>query len=231
MSRHKTWKTYNDILFGRSSLGLLTSRFPGYLLSEETVMQYLKPAIPSGKVRAISFEINYESCVRLQKYYVEYQARGFDRQYSGFTSNLYLGEGAGCAAFAISFLQVAGVLDTYFQKSWSRQLSVPFSLLPEGGNPPTFWGYMLGIEESWATKNEKALSLTIYDPEKIYDWVFAQTNERHISPVRSKLVLVENALELVVDSQDVTSTENYWGYSWPPSGHKAENTKIDTQIK
>lgn len=215
MSRVKTWKTQADVLFRGQSLNLLMSRFPGYLIQKEKIIEYLRPAIEKGRVRAVSFDLSKNNCARLRGYYLEYLKRKYDAHYSGFNSNVYAGEGAGCAAYGVSFVHVAGLLDTYLKEKWSRYLSVPDRLLSPALKPPSAWSYIFGRDESWAQKEEPALHLHLYDPEKIFDWVGEEVDTRHTSLFAAKVIHVEKASELIIDGTKAAPEDDYWNYKWP----------------
>jgi hypothetical protein len=216
MSRIRTWTTYKDVLIGGNSLNLLTAQFPGYLLPTEKVLSYLRPALKEGKVRAMTFALHPLNCSRLLKYYREYKKRGFEKTYSGFTSSVYAGEGAGCAAFAMSFLHVAGLLTKEMQEEWSRHLSVPVRLIAKDQNPPNMWSYIFGRNEAWARENEPSLQLLIYDPEKIYEWLGLFPSEKHPAWGHFEVIATEKALEIQVGKENENPVTDFWSNKWPP---------------
>ncbi len=222
MSRVKTWSTYKDVLFGSASLDMLTAVFPGKLLENETVLDYLKPAIAAGHVRAISFSISSANCQRLMNYYSEYKKREYHKKYSGFTSNVYAGEGAGCAAYAMSFLHVAGLLENTYREAWSRQLAVPSRLMERTKSPPSLWSYLFGVNESWAgsgsgngVANDGVKTLLIYDPEKMFSWLDTQIHQPFLSPIEFDVFPVAKAAEILVEGVRSEPSDDYWSYQWP----------------
>lgn len=215
MSRVKTWQAYKEVFLDGSTLNMLTAVFPGKLLQNQTVLEYLKPAIERGHVRALTFNITKNNCNRLLSYYKEYVQREYYKKYSGFTSNVYAGEGAGCAAYAMSYLQVAGLLDDVFRQAWSRQLSVPVHLLEKEKHPPSAWSYVFGLNASWAGANDEAKTLIIYDPEKMYQWLGDQTQQPFLSPIDFEVEHIGKAVELTVDGIRKDLTDDYWKYQWP----------------
>lgn len=216
MSRVKTWDTYKEILFLGASLKMLTAVFPGRLLENATIMEYLKPAIENGNVRAISFDLNEHNCKRLMSYFKEYKQREYHKKYSGFASNVYAGEGAGCAAYAMSFLQVADLLEEPFRSAWSRQLKVPLNLTELERKPPSVWSYLLGFNSSWASERDnESTVLTIYDPEQMYQWIGDQYQQPFLSAISFTVEHAGKAIELRLDGKGLLPAKDYWQYTWP----------------
>jgi hypothetical protein len=198
MARTKTWGQIAEILLGGKSLEMLTQAYPGYLLSEEQILRELHAGLEQNRVRALTIQISDHSCARVSRYLAEYKARGFTATYAGFTANPFRGEGAGCAAYAMSALKVAGILSADWVEAWTRRLRIPEHLMNQGAKHSAssgFWSFFFGRNEHWATASEPAVPITVFDPERIFNWVAKR--------------------EMRVDrSQWPTPTQDFWAYDW-----------------
>lgn len=200
MARVKTFDFYRKLLFGGLSLDLLTASYPGREIERHEVLQELSRELDRDNVRVVRFDIQPETCARLESYHDEYRERGFTKTYAGFRSNPFRGEGAGCAAYAISFLRVAGVMDDELKGEWTRHLSVPTRLITtsERRADTGFWGFLFGKDESWAKPGEPSEELTVFDPEKIFDWVDLKGLQEYAP--------IQNAR--------ASATGDYWQLAW-----------------
>jgi hypothetical protein len=220
MSRHKTLSQYWSVLFGGKGLDLLTETYPGYLIRQQDVTSDIKDLIASGRVHALSYKISPATCSRVEKYLNEYKKRNYDKTYSGFVSNPYRGEGAGCAAFSVSTLKVAGLFKNEFLKHWARHITIPTRLMqtPLHSAATHLWGYLFGSNEAWATGNEAALPITVFDPQLMYDWIGDISKNPKAWDPQARLISQGPSLEVEVDRrQSPTPTDDYWNYSWPPT--------------
>lgn len=109
----------------------------------------------------------------------------------GFKEDSYLGYlkykrgdsdyrlGGGCASYAVSFLKVANIYDPYFDLVWKRQLYIPKALMG-GVDPQTGIKKEVNVTSllvspkgwtNWTTPRADKVPLSLYDPEKIWDFI------------------------------------------------------------
>jgi hypothetical protein len=125
---------------------------------------------------------------RLIEYLEAYRARDVGKIYGG-AQRPRAGEGAGCSAFAVSFVELAGLLTDELAARWSHTVRIPEPLL--GG---TLGGRRVGLERlllgahgaRWAEPDEPHRTLTIFDPERIHDWIGEQVANGAPSVVRGR---------------------------------------------
>ena len=151
-------------------LGVLFAPMKGALDSSEKLSKELLDRYKTGKMTFLRFIINKEAYERMKTYIDEYRKRGYDKIYNG-TNEPRKGKGAGCSAFAVSFLDVCGYIDPYFEKEWVRRVKLPHSLV---GGPITGKHVSLGkviFNAHWAKEGEDFIPLEMWDPQLIYEWV------------------------------------------------------------
>lgn len=177
----------------------------------------LDPQIPerykSGRIAFITFKLSKSTYERVKTYIHEYRARGYDRIYNGLNRPRE-GLGAGCSAFGISCIEIAGLLHPVWQDVWARHVKVPMALMggPRGGNKKVSILKVLGWNR-WADESEEGRRLDLYDPDLIYKWIaetWKKESEKTSSSTETKVTLVKRgkALGLVYDCTHVpTPTE------------------------
>lgn len=151
-------------------LGVLFAPMKGALDSSAKLQQELLDRYKTGKVTFLRFIINKDAYARMKKYLDEYRLKGYDKIYNG-TNEPRKGKGAGCSAFAVSFLDVCGYIDPYFEKEWIRRVKLPTSLV---GGPITGKHVSLAkviFKAHWAKENEEFIPLEMWDPQLMYEWV------------------------------------------------------------
>jgi hypothetical protein len=203
MRRVSSFNFYRKLLSGHYGMELITGVFPGQLIPEARVIDNISYARKHDKFRSINFLINEKTSIRLFEFFNEYNKRNYPERYSGFTSNPFRGEGAGCVAYALSYLKVAGILNEEYIEAWSRKLKVPRKLFKQENSPEFIgiWGYLRGKNGEWTSANsdEPSKNLTVFDPLLIYLWVQSQTKNESIT----------------LDYRNHQPPEdNYWDYDW-----------------
>lgn len=151
-------------------LGVLFAPMKGALDLSEKLDGELIDRYKTGKVMFIRFIINERAYSRMKQYIDEYRARGYDKIYNG-NNEPRKGTGAGCSAFAMSFLDVCGYIDPMFEKEWIRRVNLPKSLV---GGPLT--GNRVSLAKTifkahWARPGEESIALELWDPQLMYEWI------------------------------------------------------------
>lgn len=126
-----------------------------------------------GMLSALTLEISPEHCQRLVTYHTQIEKSATTRLY-GFAARPRHEEGAGCSAFAASYVEVPGLLTPALRAEWSRTLRVPLKFM-------TVLGQNTSIEvrdlindpasAHWANASEPHMSITLYDPDLMHAWV------------------------------------------------------------
>ena len=180
-------------------LGILFAPIEGALDSSEGLQAELVDRYQSGRIGFIRFLLNQQTYDRLQTYFKDYQARGFNKIYNGLNRPRE-GLGAGCSAFGISFLEVAGLMHPVWKKLWPIEVRIPTKLI---GGPITRQKVPLTKVLSvfrWARPDEPHQVLTLYEPYKIWDWIVKTWNQEKAQPTHKVgLMLRGKAKGLVYD--------------------------------
>ena len=114
---------------------------------------------------------------RLRYYLIEYESRGYDVIYNG-ANKPREGKGAGCTAFAISFLEVAGFLKEEWASKWTAKVRVPFELIGHLINDNKVSPLKVLKKRNWAPFDENHVETCFYDPNYMHRWILDQFNDR-----------------------------------------------------
>ncbi len=154
-------------------LGVLFATVPGRLETHDEASRDLHSRFKRGLVNFMQFQIGAPTCSRLAQYANEYQERGYD-QFYGLPNRPRHGEGAGCTAFAASFLDLAGVHAGYLKANWSKTRRVPENLVggPLTGNFVPVQSLLRPLRPSrWATPDETQFTINFFDPDALFQHI------------------------------------------------------------
>ncbi|AHZ84367.1 hypothetical protein Bb109J_c1675 [Bdellovibrio bacteriovorus] len=162
-----------DFLVKGVSLDTMLINQTGRSYSEQEILSWLKPLIEKGYARQFRLILNSDQCARLRRYVDLYHTTGLINIYGGLRSDPLLGQGAGCSAFAVSFLRILGLDSENLRKAWQRKLRIPLELLSVKHERAriSFLGYLRGQDRPWASTHEEHIVLNFWDPEKMFHWV------------------------------------------------------------
>lgn len=206
-----------DLGYGLGVMGadMLGKFDPAEKLQGELDMRY-----ETGLVSYLRVLLSPENGARVARFFLEYQARGLHRHYGGANRPRY-GEGAGCSAFGVAFLDVAGLLEPEYEARWKVVLRVPERLY---GGPRT--GHEIPLRRvmawgRWAREDEPHVKTVMWDPSMIYDWVQERWQEEHEVPSERWIPeLRGRARGLVVDARDRPApAEPLWLQDQPGTVH------------
>lgn len=155
-------------------LGLLFHTFPdGRLYSRAEIEAELPDLYARGALTFARFKISNDACARLVRYHREYLANGYDHSY-GLANRPLFREGAGCTAFGVSFLEVAGILEPAIERSFARAYYVPTTWIggPLTGNfIPVRRFFNPLFPSHWAGPGEASFFIHFYDADLMDRWV------------------------------------------------------------
>ena len=184
-SRKSNFSYVWDFTIKGVSLDTLLINVPGRFYTEDEILFWLPVLKQKGYVRGLKLLLNEDQCARAQRYLRLYEELQLDKVYGGLRSTPHFGQGAGCAAFGVSFLQILNFFPESLERHWQRTLAVPWELLSSKTRSARigFIGYLRGKDRPWASPREKQIQLKFWDPELMYNWVgdIAQ-NKKEPSP-------------------------------------------------
>jgi len=155
----------------KHGFGTMFHFFKGKLEKDQEVLTSLEPYNGHYRRAELAIKVSPKTCERLLDYAQEYEDLGYGSMYSGLQADPLKREGAGCSAFAVSFLRVGGLMDN-FTEEWKQIIDVPKRFI---GGPIT--GKKVGITKILAhplarwNDREPHVHLEAWDPELIHSWV------------------------------------------------------------
>lgn len=189
----------------KAGLGVLFRTVPGRLEREDELQPSLDERYRNGRVSYLRMGVSADTCHALLDYVKEYAARGVEDQY-GFVRPLHQ-EGAGCSAFSMSFLKLAGLMEPEMEDEWAFDVRVPMKVIGGATNPGNdvpVWKLFL-LTRGWAKASEPHLRINGWDPTLMYKSI----RTRAKSALRDGSEVVEKrgrALGIVLDHRDVLAS-------------------------
>ena len=195
-------------------LGILGAALKGRMEPADELMHNLNVYARRDKLAFIKYKLNEKSTRRIIDFIKMYSSNMMGRQsqsgfYGGSFWPRYKYEGAGCSAFAIAILELAGIQPPD-SCGWKINVNIPMKLIGGKFNQ----GKKIKSGEIKRTllwhsgegeKNVDFVSYNIYDPTYIYDWI-----NNKIQQLNSGYKVVsENGISgLLTDATTVECNEN-----------------------
>ncbi|MBK7427799.1 MAG: hypothetical protein IPI60_12600 [Saprospiraceae bacterium] len=191
----------NKVMKEGYNLGILFAEFPGALDCPKKLQIELDKRCEDGEIAFMTFKLHKDNFERLKEYVEQYKQREYHLIYNG-KNQPRRGQGAGCSAFGISCLEVAGLLQADWKEEWTMAVRVPAHLV---GGPST--GQKVPVlsmlfANRWANEDEPHLVLELYEPYLIHEWIVNQTKQTN-KPSNMKTSMNEKALGLSFDYTQV----------------------------
>lgn len=142
-----------------------------------------------GNLNYMGINLTKSSCQELLGYFTEFHACGVSSKYGGLNANPHKAEGAGCSAFAISFLQRLGIIkpiedlkEANFGHQFMREINIPKIMLFQNDKEPEIgaWGLLKGHNIAWASDETTGRKVKFFDPELFSSWVQNYTSDKNI---------------------------------------------------
>lgn len=168
-----------NVMKNKEGLGVLFKVIEGHMEQTEKNISELDYKTKKGKVAFITYNISDSAYQYLRSYILSYAARGYDKIYNG-KNEPRMGEGSGCSAFALSFLELINALLPEYNRNWKVKVDVPDKLIggEATGKKVSLWRVLFSFR--WAKKNQPYTPLALYDPYLMYRWINAKwKTEQH----------------------------------------------------
>lgn len=151
-------------------LGILFYPFKGSIeTSDQLFADTLIGRERLDRLFTLRFLISRQHCDRVYEYYRGYVSSG-PKGY-GFVFRPRHREGAGCTAYAASYLEVAGLLSSELKRNWRGFVRVPRSAIGTKDAPVELLDLATDSQfKRWASPDEPHRPLYFYDTQFIYDW-------------------------------------------------------------
>jgi hypothetical protein len=210
-------ETRNTVLKKHAGLGVLLHVFPGYLESPEEISSEILRKQNDGSMHSIRYLLNDNQCQQMLDHYENFKAQGGMHNY-GFPLDTLKGQGAGCSAFGVSFLQAANLTTQTHLSAWSGSVWIPAKYIgpyndqlyysenqptfpnTQGGKPVKLQNMILNpIRSSWAKPVEAdAHYLKFFDPDQMFRWVVSMQKKWH-PRADYKIRKINRSIELIFD--------------------------------
>lgn len=167
-----------DLVFKyKYGLGTMFHGFKGNLEKDEQITRDLAPYNGSKRKATLTVKVSAEACERMLDYADEYEDLGYGNMYTGLQGDPLKREGAGCSAFAVSFMRVAGLMDN-FTEEWKTIINVPHRFIggPMTGNKVSL-GYLLARPGARWSSSVPHYHLEAWNPERMHSWVKKTYNQ------------------------------------------------------
>lgn len=214
----KEGSSESDMLFKQGyGLGLMFHVYPGLLEKDEDIIRDLAPYEGSDRYNSFTMKVSPKACKRMLRYANEFEERGLGKKYAGLQGDPLKGDGAGCSAFGVSFMRVAG-LTSGFTKQWQQVIDVPTRFV--GGEitkKKVDITYILkNYQAQWSNK-EPHIHLEAWDPELMHNWVTRLSKIVNEGKYRGSwpadVVRDRMSYHLTLDMSDrETPTGSFWQY-------------------
>lgn len=168
-------KTQSGRFLADDKIGFTISSiaWPGRLETEDEIHESLTlRGNKKGYLSALTYQISGSTCRRLVSYYDETVHDSHPRYY-GFAARPRRHEGAGCSAYATSFLEVAGLMTADLDTQWTRRVRIPLTLMSGylSTGPITVRQVLKSPDaQAWAT-TAPHMELGALDPDLMHEWL------------------------------------------------------------
>ncbi len=167
-------------------LGILGAGMQGHLETGDTVTAKLKKYTRLEKVAFIRYLISKEAYERISEFLDRFRETGVDgfsptSVYGGVFWPRYENEGAGCTAYGMAMVDLAGILDGE-QSGWKVEVGIPMDVIGgEFNKGKEVKNRTILQSDSWYDGNPDSTAayvpFQIYDPNLIYDWIMKKRVE------------------------------------------------------
>ena len=167
-------------------LGILSVVTPGKLLEGKHNNDDIEQRKTHGDLAYIRYELSSETVERLWQYLEEYKNRGYDKMYNGCNMPR-AGQGAGCSAFALSFLEIAGLYQEEVHDAWQVKIDVPQRLI--GGE--LYNKHKVSLLKVWRCKTwanplyNASQAISYFEPYLMFQWIQTKWQEKATNEINT----------------------------------------------
>jgi hypothetical protein len=154
-------------------MGVVFKNYRGKFDSQDFIKKDLDAMFETGRSNFVRFEISNTTCERLTEYLSEYERLGYHKIYAGLNARPLLRQSAGCSAYGMSFLELAGLQATEFEENWRTYRIVPRKWVggPLTGKRVKILKILTAIPSRWDQDLTRGgFPVDFWDPEKMHLW-------------------------------------------------------------
>ena len=178
------------VLRDKIGLGILGVGLKGRLEQRDELEAVIRQYTSSNNLASITYRISDTAFKRIMDFIERFDTPDENNHlpsahYGGTFWPLYEHEGAGCSAFGVAMLELAGI-DGPELKEWRVEVNIPMELVGGQLNP----GRKVAIRDlrrakSWhdgsGKENIDYIPFMIYDPTLVYNWINNFRASEHLS--------------------------------------------------
>lgn len=221
------WYYIKKLLFQNAAMETVIDNVRGRFYKKTEVEQWIPYMKAKGMMHQLSHTISKKNCLQIRQYISDYQAYNQNLIYAGLGTEPLLGLGAGCSAFAMSVLKVAGLYDITFEQNFTRTLRIPYSMLNLPNNKASLGFYDLFFKTYfWAKPQESAMQISFWDPQLMYNWVKQVSSGAKSWSKNHQIKLEQNSYTLSVNAEKVSFPKPYQYNANHVEKIKAEITRL-----
>jgi hypothetical protein len=188
-----------SILNEQTGLAVLFKLVPGHLEKAADIQKEVTFRTQDAKAAFIRIEITDSAYQYLKLYIDSFNYKGYHKLYNGL-NRPRAGEGSGCTAFGISFLELIHALNPEYKDQWAVKVKVPEKLIGDTIIKKSVHIRRIFFTFRWARKNEPCRLLTLYEPGLIYRWINHTWDAEQRYPTgKYQLKKIANAKGLLID--------------------------------
>ncbi len=202
------------VLKEKYGLAILGAEISGRLENSGTLEMKKEKYSRKGQMAFLKILISESAAARMLSFFTGF-VNAFDTTggqgpvYGGAFWPRYQGEGAGCSAFVVSFLDVAGLLRPFFDQ-WEIKINIPMELIGgpyNEGNEVNFRD--IRKYRAWAQdtceEHQGYEPFEIYDPTLMFEWVENMHQNRQGSGPVPEIIpsMMNEARGIIIDGRDV----------------------------
>lgn len=175
-----------NLLLKDSAMGVLLHRFKGEMDDPAELARETASGRKSGDINSITYLIEDRRCQELIEHRNEWIERKAFLNY-GLLEDPLKYTGAGCSAYAVSFLRLNGIAPEEHKKNWRRSALIPRehigpynrlryvhsaqALHPvQATDQGTNLVQLILSANKWADSDEDAVKLEFWSPDMMYQW-------------------------------------------------------------
>lgn len=176
-----------SLLFKKNSaLGVLFHRFKGMLDPVQPMVEEIKRGQKEGYINSVTYLIEDERCEMLTAHYQKWLDTKAYLNY-GLIEDPKEYTGAGCSAYALSYLNITDIAPETHKSHWKSSVEVPTSMIgahnrqrynqddqklyssEETDAGMNLFSLLLNAD-SWAKEGVESTTLNYWSPDMMYDW-------------------------------------------------------------
>lgn len=196
-------ESYDDVIKKKKGMAVLFKRYAGLTEPPEDIKKEITGRADDGRIAFVRFLITEAAVMHLKNFIDSFCLLGYDKIYGGM--NLpRKGKGTGCSSYAVSFLEIIGLLKEEFKEHWMVKVDVPEKLISDSVNTSKVRLRRILFTFHWADKDKKSKQYLNYEPSKMFRWITYLYDHKNLAEKKGfRLVHQAKAKGLEIDSRDI----------------------------